>query len=89
MRGDLQEEQTIMLTYITTLAACSFKVAIAVAARFDLEIKQFNVVNTFVNAKRDPRSVSVAYKLPDRFKQPRMCVEINRALYRIRDSLAL
>jgi hypothetical protein len=47
------------------------------------------VVNVFVNAKRDSRSVLVAYKLLDRFKQPKICIEIDRALYRIRDSLAL
>jgi hypothetical protein len=47
------------------------------------------VVNVFVNTKRDPRSVLVACKLPDRFKQPGMCVEIDRALYGMKDSLAL
>jgi hypothetical protein len=89
VRGDLQEEQTITSTYAATLAARSFRVAIAVAARFDLEIEQFDVVNAFVNAKRDPRSVPVACKLPDGFKQPGMCVEIDRALYGMRDSPAL
>jgi hypothetical protein len=64
----LQEKQTITLTYVTTLAACLFRVIIAVAACFDLEIEQFDVVNTFVNTKRDLRSVLVTYKLLDRFK---------------------
>jgi hypothetical protein len=66
-----------MLTYIATLAARSFKVIIAVAACFNLKIKQFNIVNTFVNTKKDPYNVLVAYKLLNRFKQPRMCVKIN------------
>jgi hypothetical protein len=78
-----------MLTYTATLTAYSFRVTIAVAVCFNLEIEQFNVVNVFVNAKRDSRSVLVAYKLLNRFKQPRMCVKIDQALYRIRDSLAL
>jgi hypothetical protein len=85
----LQEEQTITLTYATTLAAYLFKVTIAIAAYFNLKIKQFNMVNTFVNIKRDPYSVSMAYKLLDRFKQPRICVKIDWALYKIRDSPAL
>jgi hypothetical protein len=78
-----------MLTYIITLTACLFKVIIAVTACFNLKIKQFNVVNVFVNTKRDLYSVLVAYKLLNRFKQLRICVKINQALYRIRDSLAL
>jgi ribosomal protein L23 len=78
-----------MLTYITTLVACLFRVAIAITAYFNLKIKQFNVVNVFVNTKRDSRSVLVAYKLLNRFKQPKIYVKINRALYKIKDSLAL
>jgi hypothetical protein len=66
-----------MLTYIITLIACLFKVIIAITACFDLKIEQFNVINVFVNIKRDLRSVLVAYKLLNRFKQPRMCVKIN------------
>jgi hypothetical protein len=66
-----------MLTYIITFAACLFRVTIAVAARFNLKIKQFNIINVFVNAKKDLRSVLVAYKLLDRFKQPKICIKIN------------
>jgi hypothetical protein len=77
VRGDLQKEQTITSTYIITLIACLFKVAIAVTACFNLEIEQFNIVNVFMNTKRDPRSVLVAYKLLDRFKQPKICVKID------------
>jgi hypothetical protein len=66
-----------MLTYATTLTARLFRVIITIAVCFDLKIKQFNIVNVFMNTKRDSRSVLVAYKLLNRFKQPRMCVEIN------------
>jgi len=30
-----------------------FRVAIVLAAYFNLEIKQFNVINVFINTKRD------------------------------------
>jgi hypothetical protein len=66
-----------MLTYITTLTARLFKVIIVVIACFNLKIKQFNIINTFVNTKRDLHSVLVAYKLSDKFKQPRIYVKIN------------
>jgi hypothetical protein len=78
-----------MLTYVITLIACLFKVVIVITAYFNLKIKQFNIVNVFVNTKRDPHSVLVAYKLLNRFKQSRIYIKINQALYKIRDSLAL
>ena len=48
----MQEENFILLTYIATLVACSFKIFIAIIAYFNLKIKQFNIINTFINAKR-------------------------------------
>jgi hypothetical protein len=66
-----------MLTYITTLIARLFKVIITITVCFNLKIKQFNIVNIFINIKRDPRSVLVAYKLLDRFKQSKICIKID------------
>ena len=47
------------------------------------------MVNAFVNAKRDERSAPVSCYLPDGWKRPGMVVEIDRALYGLRDSPAL
>ena len=49
VRGDLQitEEET----YAATLAARIFRALMAIAAVFDLEIRQYNAVNVFINAK--------------------------------------
>jgi hypothetical protein len=49
-----------LLTYIATLVACLFRIFIAIIAYFDLEIKQFDVINTFANAKRLINSLLVA-----------------------------
>jgi hypothetical protein len=57
-----------MLTYITTLTAYLFRVIIAVTAYFNLKIKQFNIINIFINIKKDSHNVLVAYKLLNRFK---------------------
>ena len=38
-------------TYAATLAARSFRVFMAIAARFDLELIQYDAVNAFVHAK--------------------------------------
>ena len=89
VRGDLQDELTIQSTYAATLGAKSFRIAMAIAAKFDLEIQQYDVVNAFVNAKRKASSEPVIYSLPDGFKSPGKCVRIDRALYGMRDSPSL
>jgi len=76
-------------TYVAILAARSFRVRAAIAARFDLEIKQYDVINAFINAKRDPSGLTVVYKLLDGFKVLGKYVEIDRALYGLRDSPTL
>ena len=79
----------IILTYVTTLTTKSFRVAIALATHFDLEIKQFDVINVFVNIKCDQCSTLVACKLPNRFKALGMYIKVDQALYNIRDSPTL
>lgn len=77
MRGDLQEEATILETYTATLTARSFCVRAVITARFDLEMKQYNMINVFINMKRDPSGLTVVCKLLDGFKVLGKCVEIN------------
>ncbi|KAH6242081.1 hypothetical protein HBI42_243440 [Parastagonospora nodorum] len=85
VRGDLQEKDSLDSTYAATLAARSFRAAMAIAAHFDLEVMQNDVTGAFLNAtitKENP----VLCELPDGFKEPGMCVRLNRALYGMRDS---
>jgi hypothetical protein len=49
VRHDLQEEGPDDV-YAATLAAQSFRIAMSVAARFDLEVKQCDVNNAFLNS---------------------------------------
>ena len=85
VRGDLQDTSSLQSTYAATLAARSFRTMMAIAAYWDLEIKQFDVAQAFLNARRDGQE-PVACQLPEGFKQPGMCVELERALYGLRDS---
>ena len=78
-----------MLTYATTLALRSFRIGTAIAAYFDLKIKQFDVVNAFINAVRSSELPLVICKLPLGFKKPGYVAKVNRALYSLRDSLVL
>jgi sRNA-binding regulator protein Hfq len=58
-------------------------VASTIAAYFDLEIKQFDIINVFINTERDSNRPIVIYKLPDGFKVPGYIIEVDRALYRL------
>lgn len=51
VRGDQQQKAGTEDTYAATLAGKSFRTLLAIAARFDLEMLQFDAVNAFVNAK--------------------------------------
>ena len=58
----------------------------AIAARFDLELIQYNVVNAFVNAKL----LSVVFMtLPPGYRKPGKVLLLHKALYRLRISLLL
>jgi hypothetical protein len=85
VRGDLQTKDSINSTYAATLAAKSFRAAIAIAAHHDLEIKQYDVVGAFLNAKITAEN-PVICEMPDGFHNENHCVRLNRALYGLRDS---
>ncbi|EED11551.1 hypothetical protein TSTA_008470 [Talaromyces stipitatus ATCC 10500] len=53
VRGDQERRVNLENTYVATLAARSFRTFMAVAARFDLGIKQYDAVNAFVHALLD------------------------------------
>jgi hypothetical protein len=60
-------------------------VASIIAAYFDLEIKQFDIINAFINIERDSNRPIVVYKLSDGFKVLGYIIEVDRALYGLRD----
>src|SRR3954453_8890522 len=82
VRGDLQplSEKD---TYAATLAAKSFRILMALAARWDLLLKQLDAVNAFPNS---PLDEEVYVELPEGFKQPGMVGRLLRALYELRRS---
>jgi hypothetical protein len=57
-----------LLIYATTLILKSFKIIVAIIAYFNLKIKQYDVVNAFINAIRSLNLLLVIYKLPFSFK---------------------
>jgi len=83
VRGDQQSLATIGETYAATLAARSFRILIAIAAYFDLELKQYDAVNAFVHA---PLDEEVFMRMPPGYRRPGRILKLNRALYGLRRS---
>jgi Reverse transcriptase (RNA-dependent DNA polymerase) len=82
VRGD-QEKATLRDTYAATLAGRSFRTLMAIAARFDLELLQFDIVNAFVNAELP---YDVFMTMPLAYRKPGMLLRLNKALYGLRVS---
>ncbi|KAK4078062.1 hypothetical protein Purlil1_12083 [Purpureocillium lilacinum] len=92
VRGDLQEDDDGLETYAATLAAKTFRVIMATAARFDLGIRQFDVGNAFLysDLKKDrpvyvqlPKGyVDLGFLKPG--ETPTMVAELEKALYALK-----
>jgi hypothetical protein len=78
VRGDQQTKSANEDTYASTLAGRSFRTLMAIAARFDLELIQYDVVNAFVNAelKQD-----VYMRMPGGYRKPGLILKLQKALY--------
>jgi hypothetical protein len=83
VRGDQQIKSDLTGTYAATLAARSFRVFMALAARFDLELTQYDAVNAFVHAKLDE---TVFMQMPDGYRKNGHILKLNKALYGLRRS---
>ncbi|OAQ57457.2 polyprotein [Pochonia chlamydosporia 170] len=83
VRGDQQAKSIHEDTYASTLAGRSFRILMAIAARFDLESVQYDAVNAFVNAKinRD-----IFMRMPPGYRKPGRILKLQRALYGLRCS---
>jgi hypothetical protein len=64
-----------------TLAARTFRTLMAIAAAFDLEIKQYDALNAFVNSELDE---IVYIEFPEGFCEPGYVLILNKALYGLR-----
>ncbi|OAQ57989.1 integrase, catalytic core [Purpureocillium lilacinum] len=94
VRGDLQEVDDSLETYAATLAAKTFRVVMATAARFDLDIRQFDVGNAFLYSDLN-KDRPVYVQLPKGYvdlgflkpgETPTMVAELEKALYGLRES---
>lgn len=82
VRGD-QQKPTVQETYAATLAARSFRTMMAIAARFDLELVQYDAVNTFVNASLED---TIYMRMPTGYRFPGKILRLKKALYGLRQS---
>jgi hypothetical protein len=83
VRGDQQRNITSQDTYAATLAGRSFRMLMAIAAKYDLELKQFDVTNAFVHAVIDRE---IYMKMPRGYQKPGTLLKVQKALYGLRIS---
>ncbi|KAL2137577.1 hypothetical protein VTI28DRAFT_8991 [Corynascus sepedonium] len=83
VRGDQQLRDVHQNTYAATLAGRSFRAIMAIAARFDLELLQYDAVNAFVNANLDE---DVFMRMPPGHRRHGTILKLNKALYGLRRS---
>jgi hypothetical protein len=79
----LQEEFIILSMYAITLVIRLFYINYVIMAHFDLEMKQFDIVNAFVNVIRNLKGLLVLYKLLLGFEKPKYMVKVDCALYKL------
>ena len=82
VRGD-QQKPTGQDTFAATLAARSFRTLMAIAARFDLELTQYDAVNAFVNAILKE---AIYMRMPHGHTRPGYVLRLKKALYGLRQS---
>lgn len=80
-RGDLQATKED--TYAATLAAQTFRAMMALTAAYDLEIRQFDVINAFANAKLPKPMVCAC---PEGYERQGYVLWVTKALYGLRPS---
>ena len=79
--GNQQKKLGDLLTRTTTLASNTLRALLAIAAKFDLELKQLDVVNAFVNCDLDEL---VFMKMPPGFEEQGKICRLRKALYGLR-----
>ena len=82
VRGDLQLP-TLQETYAATLAMKTFRAMMALMCAFDLESRQYDLVNAFCNAKL---SKPIHCKPPVGFEHLGGSLKVRRTLYGLRES---
>ncbi|KYK57498.1 reverse transcriptase family protein [Drechmeria coniospora] len=94
VRGDLQSECSDEQTYAAILAARTLRTILSIAAKHDLDIRQFDVANAFLNTTLDGKS-PIYVDLPKGYvelgflhndEDPTMVAQLNKALYGLRES---
>ena len=80
-RGDLEFNQDD--TYASTLAAQTFRAMASIAAAFDLEIKQYDAINAFANAKLPH---PVYFNCPEGYEKEGKVMKATNAIYGLKNS---
>jgi hypothetical protein len=75
------QEHTREDNYAATLAARTFRALMAIAAAYDLEAYQYDVVSAFTNSQLNE---TIYIECLDSFREKNTCLLLYRALYGLR-----
>ena len=70
-------------TYAATLTSRVFRMCMAITAVFDLDARQYDMINAFLNSDLDEE---IYVRMPDGFVEAGRCWKLNKALYGLRRS---
>jgi hypothetical protein len=73
-------------TYTATLILRLFRIGIAITAHFNLEVKQYDIINAFIYASRQLDRLPITYYILDGFPILGILIEVKQALYGLVDS---
>ena len=82
VRGDKQHVNSLASTYAATLAARSFRIVMALVAYFGWEVRQFDVVNAFLNALFEEGSEPIYVEYPPGYEQEGYVLQLLKASLR-------
>ena len=83
-RGDLQKNEND--TYAATAAVQTFRTLMAIAAAFNLDVKQFDIKNAYINALLTMPILCGVPPMPPGFEKKNSVLQLLRALYGLKSS---
>jgi len=85
----LQIKNFLISIYISILISRFFYLIIIIIIKFDLELKLFDIINIFINTKKNNNFNFIIYKILLEFEDLIKIIKIDYILYKIKDFFVL
>ena len=85
----MQIKNFLISIYISILISRFFYLIIIIIIKFDLELKLFDIINIFINTKKNNNFNFIIYKILLEFEDLIKIIKIDYILYKIKDFFVL